>query len=367
MIDEQNGVSAKILIVDDEHDVIELISNALPDSYKVYSASSGQQALTMLKDNTVDVILLDAVMPGMSGFEFMQQLADNDITSKVTVIIMTEADDKQQTHALLSGAADIISKPVNHQVLVTRVNNHILLKQSQNQADKSIDELNKSKQELEAFSYSVSHDLRAPLRAISGFSSILQSQYAASIDDKGLQLLDRVIAASGRMSQMIDDLLALSRITQAELQLETVDVSLMAGEVVAQIQGRYSEHPMEVEIQPQLVTVADPKLLRITLESLLDNAFKYTQKTEHPRLSVGSALHEGVNEFYIKDNGAGFDMQYAGKMFGVFQRLHTAADFEGEGVGLTKVLRIVNRHGGSIRAEAEPDKGATFYFQLGNG
>ncbi len=218
--------------------------------------------------------------------------------------------------------------------------------------------------ELDAFAYSVSHDLRAPLRSIDGFSQILLEDYSEKLDEAGRESLQRVRAASQRMGTLIDDLLKLARVTRAEIRTEDVDLSGMAREIVADLQRTTPERQVEFQIAPELKARGDTRLLRVALDNLLRNSWKYTAKQPAPRVEFRSADANGGRTFMVRDNGAGFDMKYADKLFGVFQRLHAAADFEGTGIGLATVRRIINRHGGRIWAEGAVDQGATFYFTL---
>ena len=218
--------------------------------------------------------------------------------------------------------------------------------------------------ELDAFAYSVSHDLRAPLRSIDGFSQILLEDYSEKLDEAGRESLQRVRAASQRMGTLIDDLLKLARVTRAEIRTEDVDLSGMAREIVGELQRTTPERQVEFAIAPGLKARGDARLLRVALDNLLRNSWKYTAKQPAPRVEFRSADANGGKTFMVRDNGAGFDMKYADKLFGVFQRLHSAADFEGTGIGLATVRRIINRHGGRIWAEGAVDQGATFYFTL---
>jgi len=218
--------------------------------------------------------------------------------------------------------------------------------------------------ELDAFAYSVSHDLRAPLRSIDGFSQVLLEDYGTQLDESGRDSLQRVRAASQRMALLIDDLLKLARFSRAEMRTEVVDLSKIAGEIAAELQRSTPERQVEIAIAQGLEARGDARLLRVVLENLLRNGWKYTAKQPRPRIEFASVAGNGERVFLVRDNGAGFDMQYADKLFGVFQRLHSAAEFEGTGVGLATVRRIITRHGGRIWAEAAVDRGATFYFTL---
>jgi signal transduction histidine kinase len=224
-------------------------------------------------------------------------------------------------------------------------------------------ELEATNKELEAFSYSVSHDLREPLRSIEGFSQILLEDYARGLDEEARGYLGRVRAASRRMATLIDDLLDLSRVTRSALARRSVDLSAIASEVAAELRKSRPGREVEFVISDGLTANADPRLLRIALENLLGNAFKFTEK--QPRAVVEFGVTDGSPVYYVRDNGVGFDMAYAAKLFGAFQRLHPSEDFEGTGIGLATVQRIVQRHGGMVWAEGEVGKGATFYFTLG--
>lgn len=226
-------------------------------------------------------------------------------------------------------------------------------------------ELSAVNRELEAFSYSVSHDLRAPLRSIDGFSQALVEDYGDKLDAVGKSLLERVRSASQRMAQLIDDLLSLSRITRTEMQRRDVDLSELVRQEADDLREN-GHRAVEFIIQPDVRVCGDPDLLRIAICNLLGNAVKFSSKAEQPRIEFGTTEIDGVRALYIRDNGAGFDMAYAGKLFGAFQRLHSATEFEGTGIGLVTVQRIIHRHSGRIWAEGEISHGATFYFTLPN-
>jgi len=220
-------------------------------------------------------------------------------------------------------------------------------------------------QELEAFSYSVSHDLRTPLRGIDGFSQALLEDYQEKLDENGKHYLSRIRVGAQRMGQLIDDLLKLSHVNRCELRHVTIDLSELCRKVLDNLARINPDQRMEVSIQPELSTWADHSLLLVVLENLLRNAVKFTSKRQDPRIEVGeTTTSKGERTFFVRDNGAGFDMAKAGKLFDAFQRLHAANEFEGTGIGLSIVHRILSRHGGRIWAEAEPGKGATFFFTL---
>jgi len=238
-------------------------------------------------------------------------------------------------------------------------------KQAEREIQRRTAELQAANQELEAFSYSVSHDLRAPLRAIDGFSLALVEDYGDQLDDTARNYLDRARAATQRMGHLIDDMLALSQITRAEMRHQTINLSDMATEVFTELQKNDPDRKVEWKVQPGLKAEGDASLLRIVLDNLLGNAWKYTGRQAQPQIEFGQVTDsDGTREYFVRDNGAGFDMAYAGKLFGAFQRLHSAADFSGTGVGLATVQRVIHRHGGKVRGEGKPGEGATFYFSL---
>lgn len=225
-------------------------------------------------------------------------------------------------------------------------------------------QLEAANKELEAFSYSVSHDLRAPLRILNGYSTALMEDCAAQLDPQGRHFLERIQEAAGRMGQLIDDLLNLSRINRSEFTREQVDISAMAGEIAARLHGQEPARQIEFVIASGLVVRGDAHLLRIALENLLSNAVKFTSLRTHSRIEVGVLQRESTRTFFVRDNGIGFNMEYANKLFSPFQRLHGMNEFPGTGIGLVIVQRIINRHGGRIWPEAVENEGVTFYFTL---
>ncbi len=221
-------------------------------------------------------------------------------------------------------------------------------------------ELEASTRELDAFAYSVSHDLRAPLRSLSGFSEVLLEDYAGQLDDTGRRYLERIQSNANRMAQMIDDLLNLSRATRVELRRESVDITATVRGILAELRDDDPERQVHATVEDGLATTGDPELIRLVFQNLVGNAWKFTAKTADARIRVGR--ENGA--FTVADNGAGFDMRYANKLFDPFQRLHAATDFEGTGIGLAIVHRIVHRHGGRVWADSEPGHGATFYLSF---
>jgi light-regulated signal transduction histidine kinase (bacteriophytochrome) len=226
-------------------------------------------------------------------------------------------------------------------------------------------QLEGANRELESFSYSVSHDLRAPLRHIEGFSKALVEDYSDVLDTQGNMYLQRLRTATQRMGQLIDDLLKLSSVTNCELELKPVNLSRMAQIIALELKQTQPERRVRYSIAEDVMANGDARLLRVVLANLLGNAWKYTGKREEAVIEFGVTDAANGPVYYVRDNGAGFDMAYAGKLFGAFQRLHSMEDFEGTGIGLATVQRVIRRHGGNVWAEGEVGRGATFYFTLG--
>jgi len=260
-------------------------------------------------------------------------------------------------------AIQVISRDVTERVQagleILRLNQELEGRVAQRTA-----QLEAANEQAEAFAYSVSHDLRAPLRAIDGFSLALLEDYGDRLDSGGRGHLRRVRAASQRMGQLIDDLLKLSRLTRDEMRHEAVDLSALTREIATELQQVQPGRRVEFVITPGLVTTGDARLLRVVLANLLGNAWKFTAKRSQARIEFGLVEVEGQPAYFVRDDGVGFDMTYASKLFGAFQRLHTATEFEGNGIGLATVRRVVQRHGGRVWATGTVDKGATFYFTL---
>ncbi len=226
-------------------------------------------------------------------------------------------------------------------------------------------ELKATNKELESFSYSVAHDLRAPLRASVGFSQALKEDYASSLPPGAVVMIDQISEAGRKMGELIDGLLTLSRIARKDLETGTVDLSAIARDVIATLQRGDPERNVEVAVENGIVTKGDPRLLQVVIANLIGNAWKFTSKKTEARIEFGQKMENGRKIYFVRDNGTGFDMRYADKLFGVFQRLHSESEFEGTGIGLATVQRIIHRHQGTIWAESKPDQGATFYFETG--
>ncbi|BAY89097.1 MULTISPECIES: GAF domain-containing protein [unclassified Tolypothrix] len=269
--------------------------------------------------------------------------------------------------------ANHLAVALQHAELLADVQAEVEERQQAEQAVRSLNqglqraiiELQAVNRELEAFSYSVSHDLRAPLRSIDGFSQALLEDYEGELDDTAQDYLRRIRSATQRMGQLIDDLLNLSRLMRSEMQLEFVDLSALARQICTEMQERHPRQQVEYIIQPGLMARGDSRLLQMLLTNLLDNAWKFTSKHTQAKIEVGAITQaSGIPVYFIRDDGAGFDMAYANKLFSPFQRLHRIDEFPGTGIGLAIVQRIVHRHGGRVWAEGIVEQGATFYFTL---
>ena len=259
-------------------------------------------------------------------------------------------------NARLLQKADLIRQQTQMQLMQSR--------EAEVELQKAKRELEAANKELEAFSYSVSHDLRSPLRSIDGYSQALLEDYGDLIPPEGQRFLERVRSSTHRMAELIDDLLKLSQVTRAQIHFRNVDLTRLAETILSELQRTHPERSVEYNVLPNLAARGDPRLLQVVLENLLSNAWKYTSKREQAEIEFGAIQEDDQTIFYVRDNGAGFDMAYASKLFGAFQRLHTITEFPGTGIGLATVQRILHRHGGYVWAEAVVNEGATFFFTL---
>jgi signal transduction histidine kinase len=329
------------------------VLNILEDSVteKIQLEAAQRSTLNILDDFAAEKTQLEKVQRSMVNIldDFSEEKGRLEETQRAVLNILDDFEAEKSKVGLVNQQLEKeIAERTRVETQVTGVNAELLA----------------ANKELEAFSYSVSHDLRAPLRGIDGFSLALLEDYGDKLDEEGKDYLHRVRAATQRMGHLIDDLLNLSRVTRSEIRRERADLGAIAHSVALELQSGQPERRAEFRIEEGLVAFVDSHLIRIIFENLLGNAWKFTSKRESSCIEFGRTICDGKPTYFIKDDGAGFDPTYAHKLFGAFQRLHDKSDFPGTGVGLATVQRIVHRHGGRIWAESAVDKGATFYFTL---
>ncbi len=363
--------SARVLVVDDEIAQVEALCNTLQEQgYEVLGCNRAEDGLAALRYRSFDLLLSDLMMPGMDGIELMRQAQAFD-ASLVTVIMTGAGTIDTAVQAMRSGALDYVLKPFKLSVVLPvlerclavrrlRVENEVLGRQLREHAA----ELEATNRELDAFTRSASHDLRTPLNAVIGFSGLLALRHASQLPEEARNWLHEIERAGLRMSQLIEDLLRLSHLGKQALILTQVDLRALVEEVIAEQKATHPERQLTITIDDLPLVMADAGLLRQVYVNLLSNACKFTRSKPGARIQVGCQLHDGKQVLFVRDNGSGFDMKQAHRLFGAFERLHTAEEFDGTGVGLSIVQRIVQRHGGKIWAEGEIGCGATFYLTL---
>jgi signal transduction histidine kinase len=390
MIPEAQTRTGRLLVVDDEEPQMRALCDTLSaEGFITAGFSSPQAALAELERSSYDLLLTDLMMPGMDGIALLA--AARRIDPELVGIMMTgHGTIDTAVRAMQAGALDYIQKPFRLKVILPVLRRGIEIRRLRTEnselrlAQATIQRLNEeleqrvrertrelevanqelalANQDLESFSFSVSHDLRAPLRNIREFSKIFLEDFGQEVPEEGRALLTRVEEGGARMSRLIEDLLTFSRFSRQPLDKKPVVLGDLVRRLVAEL--RPQESAVEVRIGEVPDCHGDASLLEQVLANLLSNAFKFSRKTPAPRVEIGSLKQGTENVYFVRDNGAGFDMRMAEKLFGVFQRLHPASQFEGTGVGLSIVQRIVQRHGGRIWADSAPGRGATFYFTL---
>jgi signal transduction histidine kinase len=368
----------RILIVDDDPTKRFALKSILePLGEEIVEAASGSDALRQLLREEFAVVLLDVRMPIMDGFETAQMIRQRP-RSELTPIIFVTALDQAETdmgRGYDLGAVDFVFAPIVPAILRAKVTVFVELYRAQQELKRyrlQLEELVQERttaltainRELEAFSYSVSHDLRAPLVSFDGLSQNLLESYGDQLDERAKDYIQRMRLASQRMTSVFDGLQTLFRLTSGELRREQLEVSALAGEVVEELRAANPERKVEVDIAPGMSAVGDQRLVRILLSNLINNAWKFTSLTPSPKIEIGQELVDSETRMLVRDNGVGFDMISAHRLFGAFQRLHSQSDFPGAGIGLAIARRVVNRHGGRIWAEGAVEGGATFYFVL---
>ena len=364
----------KLLLVDDKPENLDSLRAALEDPrYELITAGSGTAALEQLLKHEFAVVILDVKMPGMSGFETATLIRGRERSQHTPIIFLTAhmADEAATIKGYKLGAVDYLTKPARAEVLRAKVAVFADLFRLQRQLQEQLgetqrlnSELAAANRELETFSYSVAHDLRAPLRHIAGHASLLlqSSQLTANSDDR--RALDRISAAAVKLGQLIDGLLEFSRVSRAQLRAASVPLDRLVHDVQHDLEPESQDRAVVWKIAPLPEVQGDRVMLRQVFANLLGNALKYSRGRNPAIIEVDCQQTPRETVVAVHDNGAGFDMRYADKLFGVFQRLHREEEFEGTGIGLASVQRIIQRHGGRTWAEGKVDQGATFFFSL---
>ncbi len=378
-----------VLLVDDQPANLLALEAMLEGlGQNLVRAASGREALKWLLEHECAVILLDVKMPDMDGFETATLIRERDRTRHTPIIFLTAAD-QSQTEAVRGyavGAVDYLVKPVVPEFVRSKVSVFVelarktallrrqaeLLRRSEHaaldlaeQRAELVHDLEHKNRELESFSYAVSHDLRAPLRRIESFARALLESQGGRLDDTGRRFLDRVRESARDMAHLIDDVLYLAKLARAELREQEVDLSALVELAAARLREAEPERSVEFRVRPGVGVRGDGRLLRIAVENLVQNAWKFTARQPRPRIEFGVTQVAGEPTYFVRDNGAGFDMTYVDRLFAPFQRLHLASEFPGTGIGLATVQRIVHRHGGRVWAEGMVGQGATFHFTVG--
>lgn len=392
--------SGRVLAVDDSRTYLEALAERLrEDGYEVVKATSGEEALELLTVDRVDCILLDLLMPGMSGTETCRTIKNSSALRNVPLIMLTALEDPRAViDGMNAGADDYVVKSVDFEVIRARVRAQLRRKQFEDEnrmvreqilrkdaearaareraeaheallkelgrKNEALESLN---EELRMFAYSVSHDLRQPLRSMDGFSRAVLEGYGAALDEKGRHYLERVRAGAQRMNDLIEGLLGLSRVTRRALSLGPLRLDVLARRVATRLEESDPSRDVEIRIDEPIHAHGDGQLVESVLENLIGNAWKFTAREDRARIEVGCDASGDHPFYFVRDNGVGFKMKRAGKLFTPFQRLHSDQAFPGTGIGLATTQRIVHRHGGRIWAQSEPGNGATFCFTLGTG
>ena len=368
------NANPKILIVDDKRENLVALRTVLKDlDVELVEAISGNEALKATLRHDFVLALLDIQMPEMDGYELASILREEEKTSHLPFIFISAVytDNLNVFKGYEKGAFSFITKPFQPEILINKVKFFI----EKHQQEISLNVLNKDlesqntellylNKELEAFSYSVTHDLRAPLRSIHGFSRMLTERYEINLDEEGKGLLKKIIGNTIKMNIIIDCLLNFSHLGRKEIRKESIDMNSLANKVLSEFNAASNNKNLRLLIHDLPSVEGDSDLLKQVFVNLLSNAIKYSSKKDRPLIEIGCQRGDKEVIYYVKDNGTGFNMDYKHKLFGIFQRLDATDEFEGIGLGLAIVQRIVTRHGGRIWAEAEIDKGATFHFSL---
>ncbi|HUJ01514.1 MAG TPA: response regulator [Usitatibacter sp.] len=362
--------AARILVVDDEEAQMRALCDTLRDSgYEAVGHLDGPTALAVLPAERFDLLMSDLMMPGMDGITLLRRAQEAD-PNLMGVIMTGEGTIPTAVEAMKAGAFDYILKPFRLSAILP-VLSRALAVRSLRLEKAALEEglrtrtaeLEAANRELESFAYSVSHDLRAPLHAVTGFASLLENGYAAALDDEGRRLLGVVVRNTRKMDRLIDDLLAFSRLGRELPAMGEIDMGRLVEEALGEI-PRDPARPVQIDIGALPPAHGDARLMRQVWVNLLSNALKFAGKRERPVVEVSGARVGNENVYRVRDNGAGFDMKHYDRLFRVFQRLHSEQEFPGTGAGLAIVHRVVAKHGGRVWAESRVDEGAVFYVSL---
>jgi two-component system sensor histidine kinase/response regulator len=360
-----------LLVVDDEPASMRALCDTLEyEGYQTYGHTSASDALAAMRERSFDLLLADLQMPGTNGIDLMKSAHLIDPTL-VAVIMTGHGALETAVAAMKAGALDYIQKPIKLATALPVLERALAVRQlriEKKRLEESVrertEELKIANRELEAFSYSVSHDLRAPLRAVAVFTQTLLSEHLGTFNEDGKRLLQNVNAGAAHMDRLITDLLRLSQLNRQALHRQPVRFGEMAQRAIDGMAEQRAGRDMEFVIADFPTWQADPGLMQQVFVNLISNAIKFTRERAHARIEIGYRMDGTSLVCFVKDNGVGFNMKYMNKLFGVFQRLHSADQFEGTGVGLSIVRRIVERHGGKVWVDGGQDQGATFYFSL---
>jgi light-regulated signal transduction histidine kinase (bacteriophytochrome) len=375
-----------ILLVDDKGENLLALESILEGpGYHLVRALSGQDALLALLAEEYAAIVLDVQMPGMSGIELAQIIRGRRKTQHIPILFLTAHGDESAIAGYQAGAVDFLTKPIQPAVLRSKVavfaelfrkssalraeveerrQAEERIRQLNKELSERVDELAEANAELESFSYTVSHDLRAPLRQVSGFVALLQEGLSGRQSAADAEYIDLIQVAITRMGQLIDDLLSFSRVGRVEINRSVVNLASLVEQVRETLTPALSGRDVRWQIGALPEVEGDPAMLRQVFASLLDNALKFTRTRAYAEIEIGARRELQEHVFFVRDNGVGFDARYADKLFGVFQRLHTGAEFEGTGIGLASVRRIIQRHNGFSWAESVSGEGTVVYFSL---
>ena len=368
---QNTAPTTRILIVDDEAAQMKALCDTLRDQgYETAGFHSSQAALAALREAKFDLLLTDLMMPEMDGIALVRAARESD-PDLVSVMMTGAGTIATAVETMKAGALDYILKPFELSVILPVLSRALTIRRLrlenvalERQLRERTVELEAANQELEAFSYSVSHDLRAPLRAVNGFSQILLKESESRLSEREQQLLLKISSSAAQMGELIEGLLTLSRLGRQPLSKRPLNLTPLVRQVLNELGKEREGRQLEIRVSDLPECLGDPALLKPIFVNLISNAIKFTRAKERAIVEIGWREQNGEGVFFVRDNGAGFDMRYAHKLFGAFQRLHNRDEFEGTGIGLSIVQRAIRRHGGRIWAEAEVGKGATFYFTL---